>query len=42
NIEGVPVYKFLKEALVRRYGEKWYNELEETANAYYAKQQNGN
>ncbi|MFP4047902.1 MAG: DUF3109 family protein [Bacteroidales bacterium] len=42
NIEGVPVYKFLKEALVRRYGKKWYKELEETANAYYAKQQKGN
>jgi len=24
----VPVFKFLKEALVRKYGEKWYNELE--------------
>ncbi|KAA9345615.1 DUF3109 family protein [Adhaeribacter soli] len=25
---GVPVYKFLKEPLVRKYGENWYNELE--------------
>ena len=25
---GVPVYKFLKSALVRRYGQEWYNELE--------------
>jgi hypothetical protein len=24
---GVPVYKFLKEALVRKYGEAWYQEL---------------
>jgi hypothetical protein len=23
----VPLYKFLKEALVRKYGEEWYNEL---------------
>jgi len=26
---GVPLYKFLKEALIRKYGEKWYNELEQ-------------
>ena len=25
---GVPVYKFLKEPLVRKYGENWYQELE--------------
>jgi hypothetical protein len=25
---GVPVYKFLKEPLVRRYGADWYQELE--------------
>jgi hypothetical protein len=24
---GVPVYKFLKEPLIRRYGEAWYKEL---------------
>ena len=24
---GVPVYKFLKEALIRKYGEAWYEEL---------------
>jgi hypothetical protein len=24
---GVPVYKFLKEPLIRKYGEEWYNEL---------------
>lgn len=26
---GVPVYKFLKEALIRKYGEAWYARLEE-------------
>jgi hypothetical protein len=29
--EGTPVYKFLKEPLIRKYGEAWYNELEEVA-----------
>ncbi len=29
--EGTPVYKFLKEPLVRKYGEAWYNELDEVA-----------
>lgn len=24
---GVPLYKFLKEPLIRKYGESWYNEL---------------
>ncbi|MGB3184063.1 MAG: DUF3109 family protein [Cyclobacteriaceae bacterium] len=24
---GVPVYKFLKDALIRKYGEKWYDSL---------------
>jgi hypothetical protein len=28
NKEGIPLYKFLKEALVRKYGEKWYKKLE--------------
>jgi hypothetical protein len=28
NKEGIPLYKFLKDALVRKYGSKWYNELE--------------
>jgi hypothetical protein len=36
--EDVPVYKFVKDALIRRYGEQWYGELEETAEAYYEKQ----
>jgi len=26
---GVPVYRFLKEALIRKYGEAWYKQLEE-------------
>jgi hypothetical protein len=38
KVEGVPVYKFVKDALIRRYGEAWYNELEEAAEAYYEKQ----
>jgi len=25
--EDVPLYKFLKEALIRKYGEQWYNDL---------------
>lgn len=27
----VPVYKFVKQALVRKFGQDWYNELEEVA-----------
>lgn len=30
----VPVYKFLKEPLIRRFGEAWYSELEEAAAAW--------
>ena len=30
---GVPVYKFLKDALIRKYGEDWYKELEEEVEA---------
>lgn len=30
----VPVYKFVKEALIRRFGEHWYAELEKTAASY--------
>jgi len=29
----VPVYKFLKESLTRKYGQEWYEELEENAQA---------
>ena len=28
---GLPVYKFLREPLIRRFGEAWYRELEEVA-----------
>ncbi len=28
---GVPVYEFLKEPLIRKFGEKWYKKLEEEA-----------
>ena len=30
---NLPLYQFLKEPLVRRFGEEWYAELEETAKA---------
>lgn len=30
----VPVYKFVKQALIRRFGEDWYSELEKTADEY--------
>jgi hypothetical protein len=32
--KNVVVYKFLKDALVRRYGFDWYNELDEVARIY--------
>lgn len=28
---SVPIYKFVKEALIRKFGEAWYDELEEVA-----------
>lgn len=31
----VPVYKFLKAPLIRKYGENWYDELEQTALEYF-------
>ncbi len=31
---NVPVYKFVKDALIRRYGDKWYDELDEVATAW--------
>lgn len=34
----VPVYKFLKEALIRRFGENWYMELEKVAKEKLDKQ----
>lgn len=30
----VPVYKFVKQALIRKFGEDWYTELEKFANSY--------
>ena len=32
----LPLYRFLKGPLVRRFGEEWYRELDEAAQAYYA------
>ena len=33
----VPVYKFVKQALVRKFGEDWYSELEKVAENYLKK-----
>lgn len=33
---GIPLYRFLKEALIERYGEEWYAELEYAAREYEA------
>ncbi len=30
KMNNVPLYKFLKDALIRKYGENWYRELEQT------------
>lgn len=32
--EGTRVYQFLREPLIRRFGEEWYKELEEVAKAF--------
>jgi hypothetical protein len=32
---GVPVYKFLKDALIRKFGEKWYEQLSLAAETFY-------
>ena len=32
---GLPAYKFLKEPLIERFGEEWYKELDQAAEAYY-------
>ena len=34
---GVPVYKFVKEALIRKFGEDWYAELEKVGEEHLAK-----
>jgi len=31
---SVPTYRFTKDALIRKYGEKWYRELEVIAEAW--------
>ncbi|MFY0712353.1 DUF3109 family protein [Seonamhaeicola sp. NFXS20] len=31
---GVPIYKFVKEALIRKFGEDWYVELEKVAKSF--------
>jgi hypothetical protein len=33
----IPVYKFVKDALIRKFGEKWYKELEEIADKFNSK-----
>ena len=30
----VPVYKFVKDALIRKFGEDWYMELEKVAQTF--------
>ena len=34
----VPVYKFMKEPLIRKYGKNWYKELEKSAQIFYSQQ----
>ena len=36
----VPVFRFAREALIRKYGEDWYRELEEVAKAYEVYREN--
>ena len=31
----IPVYKFVKQALIRKFGEEWYLELEEFAQSHF-------
>ncbi|MCC8200154.1 MAG: DUF3109 family protein [Tannerellaceae bacterium] len=38
--EGVPVYRFLKEPLIRKFGEAWYNKLEQCAEEWRRQQKN--
>jgi len=37
---NVPVYKFLKEPLIRKYGDAWYEELDAVYQAYSSKKRN--
>ncbi len=39
---GVPVYKFLKEPLIRAYGEDWYRELEQEIDERFNKNDTSN
>lgn len=39
---SLPVYKFLKEPLIRRFGKDWYSELEETVSLYLGKKKENN
>lgn len=34
---SVPIYKFVKEALIRKFGQAWYDELDLVATEYYKK-----
>lgn len=36
----IPIYQFLKEPLIRRFGEEWYNELDLTATEWHQQQCN--
>lgn len=40
NKENVKIYQFLKEPLIRRFGEEWYKEVCEVADLYFSKQHN--
>ena len=36
----IPVYKFVKQALVRKFGESWYAELEKVAEEFQKAKKN--
>lgn len=36
--EGLPLYKFLKEPLIRKFGDKWYTELDKVAQEWEKQQ----
>ena len=40
--EKVPVYQFLKEALIRKFGEEFYNALDKVANEYFKNEKKTN
>lgn len=41
NKEGLPIYRFLKEPLIRKFGEAWYNELCIAADEYKKMKEDG-